>query len=281
LDRLTTYIFGLIIVVLFILEGRAHDHFMILSGLVLSIPLAYIAFLAGWITLDATKPVIILGTITLGFGGWGLALAIILFFVFGSYFSSRRRRYYGADEKNESRYYRPGEERRDSFQVWSNGFWVAVFAILWFLFGLDALLLAAFAVIATATADTLATEIGSVKPGRTVRITDFKRVETGTDGGISLKGTTAAIAGSLMIAMVLYITPYFSSELVLLIFAAGFLGSVADSIAGAYLQSENIAAVRPAGFTKTSHAFKNNFVNWLSTGIGGIVAFIIANFFIL
>lgn len=281
LDRLTTYIFGLIIIILFILEGRAHDHFMILSGLALSIPLAYLAFLAGWITLDATKSAIILGTIALGFGGWWLAFALIFFFVSSSYLSIRRKRKLIDHEALEEAWYKSSDERRDSFQVWSNGFWLAVFCILWFLLGLPALIVAAFATVAAAASDTWATELGSLKPGKTRRITNFKKVEPGTDGGVSLKGTAAAVAGSFAVALFAIPADFFSTELVILVFAAGFIGSLADSYAGAYLQSSNVAAVRPYGFTKTSQAFKNNFVNWLSTGFGGLIAFIIANFFIL
>jgi uncharacterized protein (TIGR00297 family) len=281
LDRLTTYIFGLIVIILFILEGKAHDHVMILTGLGLAIPAAYLAFIAGWITLDATKSAIMLGTIALGFGGWWLALALIFFFVTSSYLSTSKKRNITNSGEGEEAWYKSSDERRDSFQVWSNGFWLAVFTILWFMSGLPALLVAAFAVVAVATSDTWATELGSLKPGKTRRITNFKRVEPGTDGGVSLKGTMAAIAGSFMIALFLLPVDLYSPELLILVFAAGFIGSLADSYAGAYLQSSNVAAVRPYGFTKTSQAFKNNFVNWLSTGIGGLLAFMIANFFIL
>jgi hypothetical protein len=71
LDRIVNYIFGLVIIYLFVLEGRSEDHFLILSGLVLSTIVAYTAFIGNWITLDATKAVIVLGTITLGFGAGG------------------------------------------------------------------------------------------------------------------------------------------------------------------------------------------------------------------
>ncbi len=281
MDRLTTYIFGFIVIFLFILEGKANDHFMILSGVALSVPVAYSAFLAGWITLDATKSAIILGTITLGFGGWWLAFALIFFFVSSSYLSVLRKRKITDTRETESLWYKSSDERRDGFQVWSNGFWLAFFLILWFITGQQAMLLAAFAAVAVATADTWATELGSLVPGKTRIITNFSVVEPGTDGGVSLKGTAAAFAGSFFGALFLLPTDLFSPGLIATVFFAGVIGSFADSYAGAYLQSSNVAAVRPYGFTKTSQAFKNNFVNWLSTGIGGLVAFLVANFFFL
>ena len=167
MDRLTNYFFGILIIYLFIMEGRANDHLMILIGLGLSMIIAYLAFLLKWITLDAIKPVIILGTITLGFGGWWLALALLYFFISSTLLSSLRKR---LNPENEGDLL-PGaasapDHRRDGFQVWANGFWIATFVTVWFLTGIDTFWIASLAVIATATSDTWATEAGTIRPGR-------------------------------------------------------------------------------------------------------------------
>jgi uncharacterized protein (TIGR00297 family) len=261
------------------MEGRANDHLMILSGLGLSIVIAYLSFLVKWITLDAIKPVIILGTITLGFGGWWLALALVYFFVSSSLLSWVRKKL----NRNEDGAFPPAnmkseEYRRDGFQVWANGFWVATFATVWFLTAIDTFWIAAVAVIATATSDTWATEVGSMRPGITRRIDNFKKVEPGTDGGISVKGIVAAFFGSLTSAI--FIFPVFGFIIITatIVFISGFVGSLVDSYAGAVYQNmddqDQSAAI---GYSRSPEIQRNNFVNWVATGTGGLLSLLILN----
>lgn len=263
------------------MEGKANDHLLILAGLGLSIVVAYLAFLLKWITLDAIKPVVILGTITLGFGGWWLGLALIFFFISSSVLSLIRQRMNPDQEINFS----PGnpesdDSRRDGFQVWANGFWIAGFVTIWFLTGIDTFWIASLAVIAVATSDTWATEIGTMRPGKTRRIDTFKIVEPGTDGGISIKGIIAALFGSLCAA--LFIIPMFGYIVVTatIVFISGFLGSVVDSLVGAAYQGsvDEDSMQQPGGhFARSPEVRRNNFVNWVATGTGGIFTLIILN----
>lgn len=276
MDRLINYLFWIVIIFLFVLEGKSSDHLMILAGMGLSFFVAYLAFFLNWITLDATKAAVVLGTVTFGFGGIWLALALIFFFISSSLVTQKKRQN-GIDAgsvplRSEDPYH---NSRRDGYQVWANGFWVAVFCLLWFQFKQDYLLLSAYGVIATATADTWATELGSRKPGKTRLITNFRKVDPGTDGGISLKGTLAAMIGSTAIASILLIQPDSNSlHIFIAIAAAGFLGSVADSYLGAYLQTKNVHRFRPDRLIERDAMFKNCFVNWLATGIGGMLTLI-------
>jgi uncharacterized protein (TIGR00297 family) len=191
LYRLINYLFGFVVIYLFILEAGMYDHAMLLTGLFLSVAVAFVAFLGNWITLDATKAVIILGTILLGFGGWILAAAVITFFITSSMLT-RNKRVHGIADQNKRNSHPHLQKRRDGYQIWANGFWPALFCITWFLMGWQVFLVAAFAALATATSDTWATELGTLKPGKTWKITSREPVEPGTDGGISLKGTLAA-----------------------------------------------------------------------------------------
>lgn len=280
MNRLVNYTLGLILIYLFILEGRAEDHGMIILGLVLSTLVAYLAFFSNWITLDATKSVIVLGTITLGLGGWWVALAMLFFFVSSSMLTRFRNRVAGIDPEKRNIHH-DLQSRRDGYQVWANGFWVAFFLLGWFLTNLEAALMAAFAVLASAAADTWATEMGSVKPGKTRKITNFEVVKPGTDGGISLKGTLASLVGSFTVA--LFVIPVFEqpSAFVAIVFISGFLGAVADSYVGCYLQKEEARDAVPTDYFHNQNTFKNSLVNWLSTGIGGFLAFIIVNIYLI
>lgn len=269
LDRIINYGMGIVVIYLFVMEGRAEDHGYILAGLVLSIILGYIAFLLNWLTLDATHSVIILGTIVFGFGGWLFSIAVLFFFISSSLLTQHRREQGYMDSDIEPAHYYM-KKRRDGYQVWANGFWMAVFVILWFISSAEVFLLAAFATLATATADTWATELGSVRPGKTRIITTGKVVKSGTDGGISLKGTLAAFAGSLAIAAIIYL-PGGDMALMpaIMVFAGGFLGCIVDSYLGAFIQNRDASTPTPELYSELSHRYKNSLVNWISTGIGG------------
>ena len=265
---------------LFILEANIGDHLQIFLGLLLSILVAYIAFFGNWISLDATKAVIIFGTIIFGLGGWSLALAVLTFFITSNLLSrwNRVQREIYSDKSSR----RSGSsKRRDGYQIWANGFWIALFCILWFLTGSDALMAAAFTAIAAATADTWATEVGTVKPGKTVKINSFQPVRPGSDGGVSFKGTLASVFGALLIAGFIFTTSNFAPFLLfIIVFILGFMGSIIDSYLGALVTDNKIRLKAPSDFSGNSLMFSNSFVNWASTGISALIALIITNLFI-
>lgn len=93
--------------------------------------------------------------------------------------------------------------------------------------------------IATATADTMASEVGVVTTPRL--ITNFRKVAPGTDGGISILGTAAGILGAALIglsAFILGIYPVLVRTMEIAI-VAGTFGCFVDSILGAVLESKD------------------------------------------
>ena len=69
--------------------------------------------------------------------------------------------------------------------------------------GAPAILLALpLAALAEAAADTVSSEIGQILGGRPRLITTLRRVEPGTDGGVSLIGTLAGLAAAAFVAAV-------------------------------------------------------------------------------
>jgi uncharacterized protein (TIGR00297 family) len=270
LNRLLSYGFIFALIYLAILEGDATDHVMLIQGFTFSLIVAYLAFFLTWVTLDATLPVIVVGTAILGFGGWILAIAVVVFFITGSLFSRLNRDLETPDNGSLL-----PERRRDGLQIWANGFWAAIFCILWFLFPINLFLGAAFGVIATATADTWATEAGIRKPGKTVSFKTWKSVPPGTDGGVSLKGTLFSILGALLIG-------FFASQGVegnpvhtfILVFVAGFLGCLIDSYIGAFYQRSGKSEQSEHPWHSMDKDKQNSFVNLISTGTGGLIALI-------
>lgn len=271
--RLLNFAFIFLIVYLFILEGSAGDHIRILLALILSLVASLFFFVAKWITLDAMKAVVIFGIIVLGFGGWTMASAVIFFFISSTILSllnvSYRENHHDAKGAVSSGF------RRDGYQVWANGFWVAIFSMLWFLNGSVIFLMAAFGSLAVATADTWATEIGTNNPGKTVNILTFSAMEPGKDGGVSLKGTAGAIVGAVVLAAFVFMSPVLAplTAFIVIIFS-GVAGMFFDSVAGALCLKYDYSFKQPSDFTGNRFLYNNHMVNWFGTGFGGLIALI-------
>ncbi len=93
--------------------------------------------------------------------------------------------------------------------------------------------------IATATADTMASEVGVVSKSPRL-ITTLKKVAPGTDGGISFLGTAAGILGAGIIGVAAYILgiyPVLTKTLEIAIIS-GTVGCFIDSVLGAVLESK-------------------------------------------
>jgi uncharacterized protein (TIGR00297 family) len=114
--------------------------------------------------------------------------------------------------------------------------------------------------IATATADTLASEIGVTVQPRL--ITTFKKVPPGTDGGISVLGTVAGIIGAGIIGVAAYLLgisqdPFLTLKISII---AGTVGCFVDSILGAVLERRNYIS--------------NEYVNLIATITGAAIGII-------
>ncbi len=120
--------------------------------------------------------------------------------------------------------------------------------------------------VATATGDTLASEIGVTNKGKPIMITTLKPVEPGTDGAVSLLGEMVCILGSLIIgilALVLVIdveplSPFTYIIWVFIIVLGGFAGTNFDSLLGATLQQRGYLS--------------NSGVNFVSTFFGAFIS---------
>lgn len=206
---------------------------------------------------------IVIGTFIFGFGGWAATAVVLLFFISSAVFSGHWKIDYPD---------LPGNARRNGLQVWSNGFWLIICLVLSVFFSTNIFMVGAMAVVATATADTWATELGISTSGTTYLVTNFQSVRPGTDGGVSLKGTTAAVTASALIAGLSIYVFSFHFYVFLCIFAAGFLGCLVDSYLGAIFQRKNRSVTIPV--VKSKIGIDNNLVNGMSTGVGALLAII-------
>lgn len=146
---------------------------------------------------------------------------------------------------------------RGYFNVFANGMVSLCGAILYGITG-DPLYIALFlGSVACATSDTLASEVGVV--GKTPRlITTFREVPRGTNGGVTVVGELAAIAGAVIIAVVAYALNVADPTLAAITILSGFFGTNIDSLIGAVYENK--------------HIIGNAGTNFLATMLSGIFA---------
>ncbi|NIG55148.1 DUF92 domain-containing protein [Chitinophaga sp. Cy-1792] len=155
-------------------------------------------------------------------------------------------------------------QQRDAWQVLANGGVAAFVAgILLFELSIKELEIIVAASLAAATADTLSSELGTVYGKRFYNILSFKRDQRGLDGVVSLEGTLIGAAGAAMIALI-YACFHPRLRDPVIIFIGGILGNYFDSLLG--------AAFERKGW------IKNDMVNFLTTGIAAVIAFILISF---
>lgn len=106
------------------------------------------------------------------------------------------------------------------------------------------------AAFASATSDTLSSELGMVYGKRFFNIISFKPDHCGMDGVISLEGTLIGIAGSCIISII-YAFGWGWDISFLLIVLAGTLGNLTDSVLGALLERKAIVGNNGVNFLNT------------------------------
>lgn len=111
--------------------------------------------------------------------------------------------------------------------------------------------------IATATADTLASEIGILQKPRL--ITTFKKVSPGTDGAVSVLGTAVGVVGAAIIGFASFLLGIMPDPLIAIKISviSGTIGCFMDSILGAVFERKDY--------------LNNEHVNLLATVTGAIV----------
>ena len=172
-----------------------------LIDLLVGFLLAALIGLAAW-RIQALQPLgalaaTLLGAVVFGLGGLGWAILLLGFFISSSLLSRLfRKRKQALDEK-----FSKGSQR-DAGQVAANGGLAGLFVLCHLLAPAAVWPWLGFAgALAAANADTWATELGVLSRSTPRLITTGKPVERGASGGVSSQGILAALAGSLLIAL--------------------------------------------------------------------------------
>ena len=218
-----------------------------------------ILFILGFITyrrkaldLFGSAVMIIMGVVIIFSAGANWLLLIILFLVMSLLATKYSKKY----KRSLGQF----EGRRTTKNVISNG----VVACFMSAFGgyYSPFVGGFIGAIATATSDTLASEIG-VLDAHPRLITTFQKVDPGTNGAVSVLGTVVGIIGAAIIGIAAYllgIVPFPLSAITVSIIS-GTVGCFMDSILGALFENRGLIT--------------NEHVNLMATIVGAIVGILL------
>jgi uncharacterized protein (TIGR00297 family) len=175
-------------------------------------------------------------------------LLLALFFILGTAATAWKK-----SEKLAIKGSATHQSTRNAGQVFANAGVAALTAAIALLFPqnkpLCSLMLAAS--LASATADTLSSELGMVYGRRCYNILTWKRDERGLDGVISLEGTLIGAGGAAIIAAIYLLTQRTTWPHALIVLAAGIFGNLADSYLGATLERKSVLSNDAVNFLNT------------------------------
>jgi uncharacterized protein (TIGR00297 family) len=259
-----------------------------LAGLLVAGTVALAARRAHALSLGGATAAVVVGAVAVA-AGWAWGALLIAYFV-ASIALSRLR---GAEKSQRTGDVVAKGGARDAFQVVANGGLFAVTALAGASLASDSLAArtltaAALGALAASTADTWATEIGSLATRPPRSILTWRPVAPGTSGGVNVPGILAMIAGAAFIA--------FGARALAIdvpvgpVVFGGFLGAIADSVVGATLQDRRWCdtcqksterLVHGCG-TTTRHAggitvVDNDLVNLIATFAGATVAAVLVH----
>jgi len=185
--------------------------------------------------------------------GYTALFCMAAFFICGTLATARGRKAKQSIEKPDD------HTQRKYSQVLANAGAAAIFASLILVFPAHyqvfSIMLAAS--LASATSDTLSSELGMLYGKTFYNCISWKREERGLDGAVSLEGTLIGLIGAALIASI-YAMGIQLDRTFFIIITAGFAGNLSDSVFGATLERHNL--------------LNNDWVNFLSTLFAAAIA---------
>ncbi|HUW85886.1 MAG TPA: TIGR00297 family protein, partial [Methanoregula sp.] len=210
------------------------DLLLIVTAVIVGFTFSYFAYRAKTADLSGLFSAALVGIILMVFAapqGAQWFLIMLSFFILGSaatkYKFKYKKRMGVAQGQSGARGYR---------NVFANGIVAAAAAVLFGVFQLPVFIVMYVGCVATAAADTLASEIG-VTGGIPYMITTFKKVPIGTNGGVTLMGEFVALLGGFTVSLVALLFNVITPEMMMICTLAGFVGTNIDSLVGATLEN--------------------------------------------
>lgn len=208
---------------------------MIVAAVIVGFTFGYFAFRARTADLSGLFSAALVGIILLVFAapqGPQWFLIMLTFFILGSaatkYKFEYKKRIGVQQGQSGARGYR---------NVFANGIIAAAAAVLFGVSQQPVFVVLYVGCVASAAADTLASEIG-VTGGIPRLITTLKQVPIGTNGGITVTGETVALLGGFVVSVVAMLLHVITPEMMVICTLAGFVGTNIDSVVGATLENK-------------------------------------------
>lgn len=250
-------------------------------ALVLSFAIAALAYWRGSLSQSGALSALLIGTAIFGFGSWVWGIILGLFFVSSSLLSHFKEN----EKKLAAEKFEKGH-KRDAGQVFANGGLGAIIALCSFFFPHGGWFPLFIGVMATVTADTWATELGTLSKHPPRLITSGKVVEVGTSGGITLLGTAVSLSGGLLIGLTAGLLSGSNWIQLLAVGGIGGLsGSLIDSFLGATVQAVYYSEQKqketekkldsqgnPHRFLRGWSWISNDLVNFFASILGGLIS---------
>lgn len=265
-------------------------------GCIFSLAIGLFAYRQRALSRGGVAGAVLVGSAIFGFGGWVWGGLLIAFFVSSSFLS-----HYGSQRKVALAEKFAKGSRRDLAQTLANGGMAAALAVAAGCVGRGAplypvLALGLYGALASANADTWATELGVLAKQAPRLITTGRPVPTGTSGGVTRQGLLAAVAGATFIGLAAFILvqgaallttgAWLLRDWVVIPAAAisGLGGALFDSLLGATVQAiyycdacgkETEQAIhrcgRPAQRIRGWGWLDNDGVNFLASVVGAAI----------
>ena len=260
----------------------------IFLGLLGSILISVFGVFAKLLTKSGGLTVIFIGTTVFIFGTF--SEYSLFFFLFGS---SALIQFFKQNISKQLDTITEKQHARDAFQVLANGLIPCILLVLSYFTHLQLFLVAYVATIAGATADTWASEIGTLSKKTPRSLLNGKQVPPGLSGGVSLLGTLSSLIGSMFIAILFILLSgdsiFNSLSFFIIILLSGFFASIIDSFLGAtiqaaYLNNENKITEKPTEGQTKNFLFKgyswvtNDTVNFFTSILTVVVSWIFMYF---
>lgn len=185
--------------------------------------LAAFAFYKKWLTISGAVAACWMALLLYSTGGYKAFIAPGIFLISGSLLSKLNKTQKEKDGRNAK-------------QVFANGITGIVFMLLFGVTQQQVYLITAIVSFCISMADSASSELGFYFKGKTYDILSFKKMPPGVSGGISVEGTLAGLVAAIVLSFAAGLFYDLSFWVFMLVAIAGFVGMLADSVLGSWLQ---------------------------------------------
>ncbi len=248
----------------FFLTYHYEVDYLYLSAILIALaPACFLLFKFNILTRRGSFVAYLLGFYLAGIAGWPWLMPVLLFFLSSAAFTKLQHAIKGTGKKSTA---------RNAWQVLANIIWAVTSSVLFLLTQSEIFILFFIAFVAAVTADTWASEIGPMLNKRCFSLSTMRAAPAGTNGGISLFGSLAALSGATIISALSYYV-FFGSwhwYIIAILSASAFLACFADSLLGAFVEDKLLRL----NYFKKRKALESIIPNDLVNMLGSVTAFV-------